>query len=130
MADFASGRMRDRSMKPELAVLPRKECPDRSARAQGRAGSDKGAMLTAGLVARSICNVLPAGVGWAKRQVVRPRAFGVGRSVWRPAGKMWLPAEEGIAKQAALQLMTDLIPRDSVQTCMTGDMSSWAYFAD
>ena len=57
----ASRRMRDLWMKPELSALHREECPDCLARAQVRADSSEWARTAAGLVSRSICNMLQAG---------------------------------------------------------------------
>ena len=48
-------------MKPELSALHREECPDCLARAQVRADSSEWARTAAGLVSRSICNMLQAG---------------------------------------------------------------------
>ena len=57
---LASGRMRDLLMKPELSLLPQEEWPDCLPRAQVRAESSEWAKITAGLVSRSICDMLPA----------------------------------------------------------------------
>ena len=101
--ELATGRMKELLLKPELSVLPVAEWPDRLPRAQIRAEPQEWAKITAGLVARNICSVIPAEeVLWHRGQVVGSGAFGVGK-------KKWLPAGDGQPKREILGIIANLV---------------------
>ena len=121
--ELATGRMKELLLKPELSVLPVAEWPDRLPRAQIRAEPQEWAKITAGLVARNICSVIPAEeVLWHRGQVVGSGAFGVGK-------KKWLPAGDGQPKREILRLIANLVPSNSIQRCISGDITSLPYFS-
>ena len=121
--ELAEGEMLRLLMDPSLSVLPETEWPEVIPTAKVQADPAEWHKIAAGLCARRICSPLPS------EQLLRHRGKVVGAGAFGVGKRKFLPVAPGEPQREILRLITNLVPSNSLQRGICGDIRSLPYFA-